>query len=61
MYDFEQYWFDPCILPETSTQVIEDENTRVSSLLGPDGNPLIIRRKRHKIGFDLTPSRPISS
>ncbi len=35
----------------------EDDDTRVSALLGPDGNPLIIRRARPRIGFDLRPAQ----
>lgn len=31
---------------------------RVSALLGPDGNPLMVPYARPRIGFDLTPRRP---
>lgn len=55
MYGFEQYWFAPDIVPVLNTTVEEDEDTRVSALLGPDGNPLIIKRARNRIGFDLRP------
>jgi len=30
---------------------------RVSELLGPDGEPLMVPYARHKLGFDLTPRK----
>lgn len=37
------------------TDVLDPRSTRVSALLGPDGEPLVIERARMRLGFDLTP------
>ena len=36
-------------------QVTHDPAYRVSAILGPDGNPLLVGYERPKVGFDLTP------
>jgi len=35
--------------------VIVPQHARVSALLGPDGQPLMVGYERPKLGFDLTP------
>lgn len=50
------YVYDPLddgVVP--TIEVWEDSDTRISEVLGPDGEKLIIRRARMKIGFDLRP------
>lgn len=37
------------------TSVLELPPSRVSEVLGPDGEPLIVQPERRRIGFDLTP------
>jgi hypothetical protein len=49
--------YDDVVYYSSTIDVWEDEKTRVSALLGPDGHPLIIDLPRHRIGFDLTPKR----
>lgn len=36
--------------------VVEPDEVQTTRLLGPDGSPYAIRRKKTKLGFDLTPS-----
>ena len=36
-------------------QVESSNHQRVSAVLGPDGNPLMVGYSRPKLGFDLTP------
>jgi len=38
-------------------EVFVSPSHRISSLLGPDGEPLLVSYPRPKLGFDLTPKR----
>lgn len=40
-----------------SPQVWQAPAERVSELLGPDGEPLLVGYERPRIGFDLTPKK----
>lgn len=41
--------------PLQSIGVFDRPHERVSALLGPDGEPLMVQYPRRAIGFDLTP------
>lgn len=38
----------------TATDAFISDNVRISELLGPDGEPLLIERARPRAGFDLS-------
>jgi hypothetical protein len=42
---------------QQSCEVFDAPRARVSELLGPDGEPLMVGYERPKLGFDLTPRR----
>jgi len=57
-----RYWTDDemthCGVEVQSPQSVVVEGgmaARVSALLGPDGNPLMVGYERPRMGFDLTP------
>lgn len=53
-YHWWQHDFDDPARHEID--VWEDQDERVSEVLGSDGNPIRITRRRHRIGFDLRPA-----
>lgn len=40
-----------------TTTVFEEEHVRASAVLGSDGKPLLLERKKQQIGFDLSTNR----
>lgn len=42
--------------PDNQSMFVDVPNsTRISELLGPDGEPLMVGYERPRLGFDLTP------
>lgn len=57
MLDVTQHWFDHD-MPHWGVSKgaeVHEQGSRLSRLLGPDGNPLVY--PKHRLGFDLTPRR----
>jgi hypothetical protein len=50
-------WPDPMDHVNETMTIHESRDVRISALLGPDGEPLTIVKRRHKIGFDLRPRK----
>lgn len=40
--------------PQQTSDIIEQVHTRLSEVLGPDGEQLVILKARPRIGFDLS-------
>jgi hypothetical protein len=62
MIDITQAGWDWPVLYENEVEqpaltVSEPIRARVSAILGPDGEPLMVGYGRPKLGFDLTPRR----
>lgn len=59
MIDITQAGWDWALLDEPggipAPQVWHTPAERISQLLGPDGEPLLVPYPRNRIGFDLTP------
>ena len=52
----EQDWDGYCPVPTVDMP----RHERISALLGPDGEPLMVPYARPRLGFDLTPAQTIA-